>query len=216
MVPDVNRVAVLAAIVTAAAAASSAGCATTASIPDPKVAAEEYAAAAERGDAEAMWGMLSKRSKATMSKGDVEKVVAEAKLELVDQAKALRAALGTIVAVARLRFEDGSEASLTLKDGKFWVATTGMLSGGSTPEEALAGLRDTLKRRSYPALLRLLTPALRAAVEAQLKGLVEALENPNALLIPPGAGDEVEVKLSNGHKVKLRREQGTWYVENFE
>jgi len=192
------------------------GCASSASIPDPKVAAEEYAAAAERGDSEALWAMLSKRSRATMSKAEVDKIVHDSKLELVDQAKDVRAASGAIVAVARLRFEDGSEASLTLKDGKFWVATTGMLSGGSTPEEALAGLRDTLKRRSYPALLRLLTPALRAAVEAQLKGLVEALENPSALQIPPGAGEEVEVKLSNGHKVKLRREQGTWYVENFE
>jgi hypothetical protein len=200
----------------AAALVGALGCTSAASIPDPKVAAEEYAGAAERGDADALWGMLSKRSRATMSKAEVDKIVHDAKLELVDQAKAVRAAAGGIIAVARLRFEDGSEASLTLKDGKFWVATTGMLSGGSTPEEALAGLRDTLKRRSYPALLRLLTPALRAAVEAQLKGLVEALENPSALQIPPGAGEEVEVKLSNGHKVKLRREQGTWYVENFE
>src|SRR5262245_60878007 len=104
-------------------------CTSSASIPDPKVAAEEYAAAAERGDSEALWGMLSKRSRATMSKAEVDKIVQDTKLELVDQAKAVRAASGNIAAVARLRFEDGSEASLTLKDGKFWVATTGMLSG---------------------------------------------------------------------------------------
>lgn len=198
-------------------AMSTFACTSAATIPDPKDAAEEYAQAAERGDGGAIYGMLSKRSRATMSKADVERIAETAKLELRDQAKEVRAAEASIVAVARLRYEDGSEASLTLKNGKFFVATTGILpGGGATPEEAIAGLRDTLKRRSYPALLRLLTPALRAAVEAQLKGLIEALENPSALQIPPGSGDEVEIKLQNGHKVKLRRENNTWYVENFE
>jgi hypothetical protein len=193
------------------------GCLREGSIPDPKDAAEAYAKAAERGDSDAIYAMLSARSKATTSKAEVDKAVASSKAELADQAKAIRNAEGSIATVARLRFDDGSEAALALEKGKFFVASAGMLpGGGSTPEEALGSLRDILKRRSYPALLRLLTPQLRAAVEAQLRGIVEALENPSALQIPPSAGDEVEVKLGNGHKVKLRREQGTWYVENFE
>ena len=193
------------------------GCAPQGSVPDPKTAAEAYAAAAEKGDADAIFAMLSSRSRATTSKAEVDKAVASSKLELADQAKAIRAASGSIVAVARLRFDDGSEAALTLKDGRFWVASAGMLpGGGGTPEEALAALRDILQRRSYPALLRILTPALRAQVEAQLRGVVEALDNPGAVQIPPGATDVVEIPLANGHKVKLRKEQGTWYVENFE
>lgn len=194
-----------------------AACAREGSIPDPKDAADAYAAAAERGDADAIYAMLSARSRAATSKSEVEKAVVSSKAELSDQAKAVRAAEGAIVAVARLRFDDGSEAALVLKDGNFGIASGGMLpGGGTTPEEALASLRDILKRRSYPALMRLLTPQLRAAVEAQLRGLVEALSNPSALQLTPGTGDEVEVKLSNGHRVKLRRDQGTWYVENFE
>jgi hypothetical protein len=202
-------------LVSLALSGASVGCVREGAVPDPKEAAEAYAQAAEKGDADAIYAMLSSRSKATTSKAEVEKAVASSKAELADQAKEIRAGLGAITAVARLHFEDGAEAALTLKDGKFWIASAGMLpGGGATPEEALASLRDILKRRSYPALLRLLTPQLRAAVEAQLRGLVEALENPGALQIPPG--DDPEIKLENGHKVKLRRDQGTWYVDNFE
>ncbi len=194
-----------------------AGCATGASIPDPRVAAEAYASAAERGDADAIYGMLSKRSQATISKAEVQASVGAARAELKDQAAEVRKAAPSIVAVARVRYEDGSEASLTLEDGRFYVASAGVLpGGGSTPEEALAAFRETLKRRSYPAMLRVLTPTVRAAVEAQLRGLVEALADPSAVQIPATTGDELDVKLKDGHRVKLRRENKIWYVENFE
>jgi hypothetical protein len=196
---------------------SAGACARQGTVPDPKDAAEAYASAAEKGDADAIWSMLSTRSRATTSKNEVDQSVKGSRAELADQAKDIRKNDGTITAVARLRYEDGSEAALVLEDGKFSVASAGMLpGGGSTAQEALSALRDVLKRRSYPALLRLLSPELRAQVEAQLRGLVEALDDPSAIAIPPGSGDDVEIKLSNGHRVRLRREQGTWYVENFE
>ena len=192
-------------------------CARQGSVPDPKEAAEAYANAAEKGDADAIWSMLSTRSKATTSKGEIDQSVKTSRAELADQAKDVRKNDGSIVAVARLRYADGSEAALTLEGGTFAIASAGMLpGGGATAQEALAALRDVLRRRSYPALLRLLSPELRASVEAQLRGLVEALDDPSAIAIPPGSGDDIEIKLSNGHRVRLRREQGTWYVENFE
>lgn len=198
-------------------AATAVGCASAATIPDPRVAAEAYASAAERGDADAIYGMLTKRSQATTSKAEVSASVAAARAELKDQAAEVRKAAPSIVAVARVRYDDGSEASLTLEDGKFRVASAGVLpGGGSTPEEALAAFRETLKRRSYPAMLRVLTPQMRASIEAQLRGLAEALEDPSALQIPTTSGDELEVKLKDGHRVKLRRENKIWYVENFE
>ena len=206
-----------ASVVSIASTVALAGCARQGAVPDPRGAAEAYAAAAEKGDSEAIWSMLSRRSRATTSKAEVDRSVAGARAELGDQAKSIRAGAGSIVTVARLRFDDGSEAALELKDGRFTVASAGMLpGGGATPEEALAGLRDVLRRRSYPALLRLLNPPLRAAVEAQLRGLIDALADPAAIPIPAGSGDDVELRLSNGHKVRLHRDQGTWYVENFE
>ncbi|MBI2392371.1 MAG: hypothetical protein HYV09_22485 [Deltaproteobacteria bacterium] len=194
----------------------SAACMGAQAIPDPRAAAEAWADAADRGDAEALHGMLTKRSRATISKSDVAATVASAKAELKDQAKEIRDAKG-IVAVAILRWDDGTEASLVLENGRFRVRNAVLMPGGGTrPEEAIAGFRDALRRRSYPALLRMLTPALRAAVEAQLKGIESAIGDPEKLPIPSDAGDEVEIKLENGHKLRLKRIDKTWYIDNFE
>lgn len=193
-----------------------AACVSTQSIPDPRGAAEAWADAAERGDADALHGMLTKRSAATISKADVAATVSSAKAELKDQAKEIRDAK-EIVAVAVLRWDDGTEASLVLEKGQFRVKSAVLMpGGGSRPEETIAGFRDALHRRSYPALLRMLSPALRAAVEAQLKGLENAIGDPEKLPIPPDAGDEIEIKLENGHKLRLKRIDKTWYIDNFE
>lgn len=196
--------------------ASLAGCASTQSVPDPRAAAMAWADAADRGDADALHGMLTKRSAATISKADVVATVASAKAELKDQAKELRETK-EVTAVALLRWDDGTEASLVLEKGRFRVKGAVLMpGGGSRPEEAIGGFRDALHRRSYPALLRMLSPGLRAAVEAQLKGLEKAIGDPEKLPIPPDAGDEIEIKLENGHKLRLKRIDKTWYIDNFE
>jgi hypothetical protein len=194
-------------------------CAATSSVPDPRTAAEEWAAAAEKGDADALHGMLSKRSRATLSKADVAATVASTRVELKDQAAEIRdkAKKNEIVAVAILRWDDGAEASLILESGKFRVKNAILMpGGGATPTEAVAGFREALRRRSYPALLRFLSPALRATVEAQLKGLEKSIGEPEKLPYPTDAGDEIEIKLENGHKIKLKRVEKTWYIDNFE
>lgn len=194
-------------------------CARTSSVPDPRAAAEEWAAAAEKGDAEALHGMLSKRSRATLSKADVAATVASTRVELKDQAAEIRdkAQKNQIVAVAILRWDDGTEASLILEKGAFRVKNAILMpGGGATPTEAVAGFREALKRRSYPALLRFLSPSLRATVEAQLKGLENSIGDPEKLPYPTDTGDEMEIKLENGHKIKLKRVDKTWYIENFE
>lgn len=194
-----------------------AACAKTSSIPDPRAAAEAWADAAERGDADTLHGMLSKRSKATVSRAEVAATVASAKGELKDQAKEIREAKGKISAVAVVQWDDGTEASLVLENGRFTVKSAMLMpGGGASPAEAVAGFRDALRRRSYPALLRMLTPALRATVEAQLRGLEKSIGDPNKLPYPSDSGDEVEIKLENGHKLRLKRVDKTWYIENFE
>jgi len=207
------------AVITVLVALLPAACAKTSSVPDPRAAAEEWAAAAEKGDAEALHGMLSKRSRATLSKADVAKTVESTRAELKDQAAEIRekAQKNQIVAVALLRWDDGSEASLILENGKFHVKNAILMpGGGATPTEAVAGFREALRRRSYPALLRFLSPSLRATVEAQLKGLEGSIGDPEKLPYPTDAGDEIEIKLENGHKLKLKRVDKTWYIENFE
>jgi hypothetical protein len=205
----------LAVLVAACAGAGTAACA-TGRIPDPRASAEAWADAADRGDAAALHGMLTKRSAATISKADVAATVASAKAELKDQAKEIREAKD-VAAVAILRWDDGTEASLVLEKGEFRVQSAVLMpGGGSRPEETIAGFRDALHRRSYPALLRMLSPSLRAAVEAQLKGLEQGIGDPEKLPIPADAGDEIEIKLENGHKLRLKRIDKTWYIDNFE
>ena len=64
----------------------------------------------------------------------------------------------------------------------FAVTAAGAVPGGGrTPEEALDQLRRVLARRSYAGLMRVLSPATRAAVEQDLRGLVNGLDRPETL-----------------------------------
>src|SRR5437870_1986781 len=107
-----------------------AGACATQSVPDPKDAARVYAEAAERGDADAIYGMMTESAKKERSKDDVRRIVAAERAELAEQAHALEAKEARVEATARLRYDDGEESALELKDGRFWVTSAGALPGG--------------------------------------------------------------------------------------
>lgn len=189
-----------------------------AGVPDPRVTANEWAEAADKGDADALHGLLTRRGQATVSRAEVATTVGSAKAELRAQAGEIRRATKEPVpTVALLRYPDGTEATLVLEEGRFALRSGGFLPGGGAhPEETIAAFRDALRRRSYGALLRLLSPNLRAVVEAQLSGLERAIPDDPRKVVPTEAGDELEIKLDDGHRLKLRRVDKTWYIENFE
>lgn len=192
-----------------------AGC-TTRSVPDPRDAADAYAAAAARGDADAIYEMMTTSAQRSRSREDVKKLVAEQRGELAEQAKMVTAKGARVEATARLRYEDGEEAQLELRDGRFWITSSGALPGGSrTPEQALDQLRRVLARRSYAGLMRVLTPATRAAIEQDLRSLVTGLERPDTLPVTI-TGDSATVAVPGGHSVKLKRDGGVWRVEDFD
>lgn len=201
--------------VAAFAALSSSACASR-SIPDPRSAAEEYARAAEQGDADAIYGMMTTSAQRERSKEAVARLVAEQKRELAEQAREIKAKDTRVEATARLRFEDGEEAHLELREGRFWVTASGALPGGArTPEQALEQLRRVVARRSYAGLMRVLTPQTRAAVERDLRSLVEGLERPETLQVEV-QGDAATVSVPGGHQVKLKRDAGVWRVDDFD
>lgn len=186
------------------------------SVPDPRSAADEYASAAAKGDADAIYAMMTTSAQKARSKDDVRKLVAEQRGELADQAKQVTAKDARVEATARLRYEDGEEAHLELRDGKFWITSSGALPGGSrTPEQALDQLRRVLARRSYAGLMRVLTPQTRAAIEQDLRSLVNGLERPETLHVQI-TGDVATVTVSGGHTVKLKRDGGVWRVDDFD
>lgn len=185
-----------------------------AAVPDPRQAALAWATAEERGDGAALYDMLDARSRATTSRAEWIARVQRDRAELAEQGKSVRTESSAVVATARVPFVGGGEASLAYENGAFRVASAGVLpGGGSTPEEALAALRGAVERRSWASLLRVLSPSLRAQVEAQLRALVEAMPTDAH---PTDVSGDVARFERDGHVVTLRREQGRWYVENFE
>jgi len=186
-------------------------------IPDPKDAVAAYAEAAARGDADAIYEMMSDKGRRALSRDEVQKIVADEKGELADQGKAVTAPGVVVRSRARVRFADGEDATLVLgDDGEFRIATADALPAGArTPEQALEQLRRVLARRSYAGLMRVLSPATRSAIEGDLRSLVVGLEHPEGLEVQI-TGDTATVQVPGGHEVKLRREAGVWRVDDFD
>jgi hypothetical protein len=200
---------------TVAASLLACGCAAR-HVPDPREAARVYGAAAARGDANALYGMMSEASRRDRSPADVARIVAGERVELAQQGEALTTPDARVAATARLRYADGEEAALDLREGRYWVTSAGALPGGGrTPEEALEQLRRVLARRSYAGLMRVLSPATRTAVENDMRSFVDGLNEPGALPVQV-TGDAAVVSVPGGHQVKLRREGGVWRIEDFD
>jgi hypothetical protein len=184
--------------------------------PDPRSAVAAYADAASRGDAAALYGLLASDAQRSVSPDEVRAMVADERAELAEQARRLRSAEPRVEASARLRFSDGEEAVLDLRDGRFGVTSAGTLPGGGrSPEETLDQLRRALARRSYDSLLRVLTAATRSSVEGDVRNLVEGLKDSSQLVVHV-TGDLARVPIAGGHMVTLKREAGIWRVQNFD
>jgi hypothetical protein len=191
------------------------GC-TPARLPDPQVAAASYAAAARAGDSERIYALLSSEAQRDYGREGTRKLVAEAKAELDRQGAALQAPVRHVEASAEIRFEDGESALFELEDGVFRLSSLGTVpSRPRSPSEALGDFRRALARRSYAALLGVLSSETRGALEGDLKSLVEGLENPETLDVKV-SGDNAVVSVPGGHQVKLRREAGVWRIQDFD
>jgi len=185
-------------------------------LPDPRLAALAYADAAARGDADALYAILSRASRQARSREEVKKMVSDEREELAEQAKDLRRVDVRVDATARIRYADGEEAALQLEDGHYRVTAAGTLpGGGATPEAALEQLRRVLARRSYAGLLRVVSAATRSSMENDLRSLVDGLDEPGTLDVKV-SGDEAQVPVPGGHHVKLKRDDGVWRIEDFD
>jgi hypothetical protein len=200
---------------TTTALAVSAGCA-RATIPDPREAVRAYEAAAAKGDARAIHGMLSERSRKSLAVSDVEHILADERAELATQAKGMQDPNAVVRASARVRYADGEDATLDVEGGSFHISSADALPAGArTPNEALEQLRRVLARRSYAGLMRVLSPSTRSAIESDLRSLVDGLAHPDGLDVQV-SGDVASVQIQGGHFVKLRRDGGVWKVEDFD
>jgi hypothetical protein len=185
-------------------------------MPDPKAALVAYESAASKGDAKAIYAMLSEHSRKALRVADVERMVADERAELATQAKAMTEPGTTVRASARVRYADGEDATLDVEEGAFRVSSAdGLPAAARTPAEALDQLRRALARRSYAGLMRVLSPSTRSAVESDLRSLVDGLSHPEVLDVQV-SGDVASVQIQGGHFVKLRRDGAGWKVEDFD
>src|SRR6478609_6217470 len=191
------------------------GCA-EARLPDPKLVATRYAEAARAGDPERIFALLSSEAQRDYGPQGTRRLVEQAKPELSRQGAALLSSTSRVQASAEIRFVDGESALFELEDGAFHLSSLGTVpSRPRSPAEALGDFRRALARRSYPALLGVLSAETRQAIEGDLKSLVEGLENPETLDVKV-SGDNAVVQVPGGHQVKLRREAGVWRVQDFD
>jgi hypothetical protein len=191
------------------------GCASQ-QVPDPKVTARAYASAAERGDAQAIYALLTPEGQRALGEPGTRQLVKESKRELAHTAHAIQAEGSRVEASAEARFSDGESATLVLEGGAFRVDAASLLPARPrTPSQALSGLRRALSRRSYPALMALMATDAQGALESDLGSLVSGLEHPETLDIQIN-GDNAEVQLPTGHLIKLKREAGIWRVLDFD
>ena len=58
-------------------------------------------------------------------------MIADEHNELAEQGKALASLDVRVEATARLRYADGEEAALELRQGRYWVTAAGALPGGA-------------------------------------------------------------------------------------
>lgn len=191
------------------------GCASR-GVPDPKAAAQAYAKAAQDGDADALYAMMTESSQRSLGREGTQRAVADARDELREQAAAVTGPGAETKQIARARFADGEEATLSLEDGAFRITSADALPAGArTPAQALDQLRRVLARRSYAGLMRVLSKETRASMERDLRTLVEGLERPEGLDVKV-TGDRATVQITGGHVVRLRREGGLWTVDDFD
>jgi hypothetical protein len=191
------------------------GCASQ-RVPDPKVTARAYASAAQRGDADAIYALLTPEGQRSLGAAGTKQLVKESRSELGRTAQGLESEGARVEASAEARFSDGESATLVLEDGRFKVDAASLLPARPrTPSQALAGLRRALARRSYPALMALMTGDSQGALESDIGSLVTGLEHPETLDIQVN-GDSAEVQLPTGHRIVLKREAGIWRVLDFD
>ena len=192
-----------------------AGCARPV-MPDPRAAAREWSLALERGDRKAVYEMLTSSAQSAYGPSGVGALLAEQGGEAQSLARAALSDKARVRALATLRYASGQSAELVLEDGSFRVlgAETLPLDAKSLAL-ALEQLRAALERRSYAALLRVLSRETRWMLESEVQALVEALENPSSLQIKV-EGRRAKASLPGGHTVTLEHEDGVWTIKDFD
>lgn len=191
------------------------GCTRT-SLPDPRLAVQRWSEAVQRKDPEAVYALLAESTRQALGRDGVRQVLERDARELAVAAQAASAPSAHLETLVEVSYADDRAATLVWEDGAFRVAAAGALPARATrPEDALRELREVLARRSFSGLLRVLTRDAGQSLDANLKNVIESLEDPASAEIEVD-GRRATARLPGGHVVKLEREDGAWHIRDFD
>jgi hypothetical protein len=183
-------------------------------LPDPRDTARAYADATAHGDAKKLFALMTRESRRTYGEARTRELVKDAREELARKGAAVARADARVEGSATVLLADGTRVELALEPEGFRVAAADTLPAAArTPTEALDNLRLALSRRSYPALLRVLGSEARSELELDVRALLRGLAEPASLDVRV-TGDRAEVTVGAGHLVTLRKQNGTWHIED--
>jgi hypothetical protein len=191
------------------------GC-TRESLPDPRLAAQRWDEAVQRKDADAVYALLTESTRQALGRDGVHRVLERDARELSAAARAASAMSARSETLVDVSYANDRHASLVWEEGAFKVAAAGALPArAARPEDALRELREVLARHSFSGLLRVLTRDAGESLEANLKSVLESLEDPASAEIEVD-GRRATARLPGGHVVRLEREDGAWHIRDFD
>jgi hypothetical protein len=177
-----------------------------------------YCQAVERGDAEAVYGLLDDSMKMGMDVEGFKAWFARNREGFQEQARdlAAHAREEDVRVEAAVPVVLGQEALLLWEDGEWRMLREVPARGAQRgPRETIESLRRALRDQDMEELLRLMSAERRAALLREMEALLTNLEGSQDNPIVT-QGDRADLVLDNGDRVKLVREDGFWRVSNYE
>jgi hypothetical protein len=201
------------------------GCAQRAAAPAGAI--EAYAAAVERKDYPAAYGLMSASFRQRVTLAEFRRQVEPDAVELGADARSLRESADRWTRRATVALPGDERVSL-VREGGGWRLEGPPLEayGQGTPRAALRSFVRAVENRRYDVLARLAPARFRAAVTAEkLRAFWEgAASAPNRgflreLRLNLGAriaeeGDEAFMTYGSGRQVRFVREDGSWRIES--
>ena len=202
-----------------------AACAQRAAAPGGAI--ESYAAAIERKDYGAAYGMMSASYRQQVSLGEYRKAMERDAAELTADARALRESVDRWAGRATVSLPGDERVALT-REGGGWRLDAPPLDpyGQTSPRAALRAFVRAVENRRYDVLLRLAPARFRASISAdKLRAFWEGPAGPqnraflrelrlNLYARIAEEGEEAFMTYGSGRQVRFVREEGLWRIES--
>ena len=193
----------------------------------PRQTLDRYIQAAERGDCDALYSMMTEEVRARTPREDFCQALSDNPEELREEVSALRQVAGEPEITARVTYGLGDQMVFVYEDGQ-WRIDTPVLDfyPQDTPRAALRSFIRAIERRRYDVILRFVPNEYRESMSAeQLRELWEGpkreeieqlLENLRASVEEPieVVGDRATMQYMERYTCRFIREDGVWKIED--